>query len=52
MDSQPKESNMPDVQSVKKTYSNPQLTIYGSIQVLTQTIGMGKVNDGMMNKTS
>lgn len=52
MDSQPKESNMPDVQSVKKTYSKPQLTIYGSIQVLTQTIGMGKVNDGMMNKTS
>lgn len=52
MDSQLKESNIAEAQPVKKTYSKPQLTVYGSIQTLTQTMGSGMINDGMMNKTS
>jgi len=38
-------------QSKRKPYQKPNLRVYGDIQTLTRTIGMGKINDGMPNKT-
>ena len=41
----------------KKTYRKPALRVYGALQDLTKTVGMGAFNDGlgagnMNNKTS
>ena len=37
--------------SLKKSYERPQLKVYGSIATMTETVGMGRRNDGMNNKT-
>jgi hypothetical protein len=37
--------------SPKKRYRKPKLTVYGQIGVLTLTVGMGSVSDGMAGKT-
>ena len=40
----------------KKPYRKPALRVYGALQDLTKTVGMGATNDGLgggnMNKTS
>ncbi len=35
----------------KKAYSSPRLFDYGDIRELTETVGMGSVNDGMPVKS-
>jgi hypothetical protein len=34
------------IREIKKPYSTPALTIYGTVQELTQTIGLRKTRDG------
>jgi hypothetical protein len=34
------------VKEPKKPYSTPSLTIYGTVQELTQTLGLRKTRDG------
>ncbi len=36
----------------KQVYRRPELQVYGTIQAQTKTIGMGMMNDGMMNKSA
>jgi hypothetical protein len=34
------------IQEIKKPYSTPVLTIYGTVRELTQTVGFQKTRDG------
>jgi hypothetical protein len=34
------------IREIKKPYSAPALTIYGTVQELTQTVGLRKTRDG------
>jgi hypothetical protein len=36
----------PDLRVPKKAYSSPILTTYGTVQELTQKVGLRKSNDG------